>query len=359
MDDGSPDRTAPPDVAALARRLPKVELHCHLEGSARPETIAELARNNGVVLPVEDPRELFEFHDLNSFIAVYEIICRSLRTAEDFRRLTYEALDDGAAAGVRYREMFFSPGFVIGMGVPIEVVWEGIVAGLREAETDLDIRCRMILDIDKPSGPAPAEALVRFAGTQDRDVLIGVGGDSTERDIDHRAFAEAFALAGRLGLRRTVHAGEDGPAENVAIALDVLGCERIDHGVRVLEDPELTARVAAAQVPLTVCPISNVVIANLCADVASHPFGALRAAGILATVNSDDPGMQGTTIADDYAQVAAGFGYDLTTMETIALDGIGASWAPADEKDALRKRFLAEFDELRSEAGLALRHEPT
>ncbi|HEY3672711.1 MAG TPA: adenosine deaminase [Acidimicrobiia bacterium] len=343
------------NVLAFARDLPKVELHCHLEGAARPSTIADLARANGVTLPTEDPVELFEFTDLDQFLAVYGVICASLVTADDFRRLTYEALEDAVASNVRYREMFFSPGFPMALGVSIDTVWDGIRTGLADAHHDLDVKCRMILDVDKPSGPGPAAELVEFAGKQDRDLLVGVGGDSTERGVDHRAFAPVFARAAELGLHRTFHAGEDGPADNIAAAFDDLGCERIDHGFRLLEDPDLTARIADARIPLTVCPISNVVIANVIDDVADHPFARQREAGVLVTVNSDDPGMMGTTICDDYEAVTDRFGYDADTIEDIALDAIGASWAPADEQAALRERFLTEMAELRAGHGLAPR----
>ena len=334
------------------RRLPKVELHCHVEGAARAATIAELAAANGVELPVTDPAELFDFHDLNHFLSVYDVLCRSLRTAEDFHRLTYEALQDGVAAGVRYREMFFSPGFVSRLGVPLSTVWEGITAGLADAHTDLDVRCRMILDVDKPSGPAAAQEMVAFAAAQDRDVLIGVGGDSVEQGIDHRAFAPAFTAARRAGLRRTLHAGEDGPADHIRIAIEDLHCERIDHGFRLLDDPELTKRVVDEQIPLTVCPTSNVVIANVVPDVTSHPLARQRELGVLATVNSDDPGMMRFDVADEYSAVSGAYGWDLDTMEAISLDGITASFAPAGEQRALRERFCREFDALRAEYGL-------
>ena len=332
-----------PSVADLARQLPKVELHCHLEGAIRPTTVAELARTNGVALPVNDPAELFHFDDLTGFLEIFSLICASLRTADDFRRITYEALADAAAVGVRYREMFFSPGFLAPYGVDLTTVWDGIRAGLADAHADLDIRCRMILDVDKGAPPAAAGELVELAAAQDRDQLIGIGGDNTERGVDHRTFADAFALAGRHGLRRTMHCGEDGPASNVAIAIDVLGCERIDHGVRAVDDPALLVRLAESQIALTVCPISNVVISKLAPDVADHPFGALRAAGVRATINSDDPGMTATTIADDFAAVAAGFDYDFATMAAIATDAIDASWAPADERADLHARFATEI----------------
>ena len=343
------------NVLAFARDLPKVELHCHLEGAARPSTIADLARANGVTLPTDDPMELFEFTDLDQFLAIYGIVCASLVTADDFRRLTYEALEDAVSANVRYREMFFSPGFVMALGVPVETVWDGIRAGLADAHHDLDVRCRMILDVDKPAGPGPAAELIEFAGTQDRDLLIGVGGDNSERGVDHRAFAPVFARAAELGLHRTFHAGEDGPADNIAAAIDDLGCERIDHGFRLLDDPALAARVADTRVPLTVCPISNVVIANVIDDVADHPFAKQRETGVLVTVNSDDPGMMGTTICDDYEAVTDRFDYDADTIEDIALDAITASWAPAGEQAALRARFVAEMATLRERHGIVPR----
>jgi adenosine deaminase len=197
--------------------------------------------------------------------------------------------------------------------------------------------------------------MVAFAAGCDRELLLGVGGDSVERGIDHAAFAPAFQAAARAGLRRTFHAGEDGPAENIRIALDELGCERIDHGFRLLDDPELTARVIDSGIPLTVCPTSNVVIAHVVPDVASHPFDRQRRAGVTVTINSDDPGMMQFDIGDEYVAVAEAFAYDVETMEDLSLTAVDASWASEGEKAALRSRFLSDFDGLRAEAGLPAR----
>jgi len=202
---------------------------------------------------------------------------------------------------------------------------------------------------------AHAEAMAEFAGAQDRDLLIGMGADSVERGIDHRAFAAAFESAGRLGLHRTIHAGEDGPADNIAAAVHELGCERIDHGFRLLDDPVLTREIVDRRIPLTVCPTSNLMIANVIADLAEHPLAQQRRLGVLATVNSDDPGMMQFDIADEYVAVANAFAYSLEEMEQISLDGIEASWAPDDEKRALRARFEREFGELRGRFGLPAR----
>lgn len=338
------------------RRLPKVELHCHVEGSARPSTIAALAAHHNVALPVEDITDLFAFTSLNQFLEVYEIVCRCLVDADALRRITYEALEDGARAGVRYREMFFSPGFLIRLGVPVHTIWQGIRAGVADAHSDLDIRCRMILDFDKPSGPAHALEMAEFASAEtDRDLLIGLGADSVERDIDHRAFLPAFDHARRHGLHCTMHAGEDGPVDNIRVAIRELGCERIEHGFRLLDDEALTREVIDRQIPLTVCPTSNVLIARVVPDVASHPFARMRDLGVNVTLNSDDPGMMQFDLAAEYVAVQSAYGYDLADMEAISLAGIDASWAPADEKMVRRERFAREFDSLRVEFGLPVR----
>jgi len=334
------------------RSLPKVELHCHVEGAARASTIADLARKNGVTLPVDEPSDLFRFTDLNQFLSIYDIVCRSLVTADDFRRITYEALQDAVAAGIRYREMFFSPGFVIRLGVAVETAWEGIRAGVLDARRDLDIQCRMILDFDKPTGVAHGLEMVAFAArVNEPDLLIGIGADSVERGIDHRAFAPAFAEARRHGLRCTIHAGEDGPAEHIRIAVDDLGCERVEHGFRLLDDEALTLELIERHIPFTVCPTSNVMIANVVPSVAEHPFARMRERGVFVTLNSDDPGMMQFDCADEYDAVQAEYGYDLADMEAISLAGIEASWAPPDEKAALTTRFLAEFGALRAAHG--------
>jgi adenosine deaminase len=340
---------------ALLRRLPKVELHCHVEGAARASTILELAAFHGIDLPSTDPAELFAFTDLNQFLSIYEVICASLRTADDFHRIAYEACEDGVAAGVRYREMFFSPGFVIKLGVPVETVWAGVSAGVADANHDLDIECRLVLDFDKPSGSAHALEMVNFAASCDRRLLLGIGADSVERGIDHRAFATAFTAAHKAGLHRTIHAGEDGPVDNIAISVRELGCERIDHGFRLLDDAQLTAEVVDRRIPLTVCPTSNVVIANVVPDIASHPLDDMRRRGVLATVNSDDPGMMRFDVADEYVAVAAAYSYSVEEMEQISLDGIEASWMSDDEKASMATSFRSEFDSLRAEFGLAPR----
>jgi adenosine deaminase len=341
--------------AEHVRRLPKAELHCHVEGCARTSTIQELATKNGVELPVDDPRDLYKFTSLTHFLEILTVVVRCLRTADDYRRITYEALEDAVSAGVRYREMFFSPKFAMQFGVPFDTIWQGIRDGLIDARADFDINARMILEFDKQLGVAHTIEMAEFAASEpDRDLLVGIGAESEEVGVDHRIFIPAFDLARRNGLRTTMHAGEEGPAENIRVAINECGCERIDHGFHLVDDPDLTRQVADAGIPVTVCPSSNRAI-GLVDEIAAHPFDQMRRAGVLVSVNTDDPGMMGFDLADEYHTVATAFDYDLDDMESLSLAGVASSWASDDEKRAMRGSFISEFGVLRTEYGLPTR----
>jgi adenosine deaminase len=345
-----------PDPAHV-RALPKVELHVHVEGAARAATVADLAARNGVDLGVDDPADLYRYHDLTDFLRVFDLVCRTLVDEDDIRRVTYEALGIAADAGVRYREMFFSPTFLMRHGVAFPTIWRGLEAGVRDARTDFDIACRMIMDIDKPSGPSAAIELLELADACDRDVLVGVGGDAGEIDVDLAAFAGPFAHARSRGWRTTMHLGEEGPASDIRAGIDLVGVERIDHGVSLVRDPELMAEVAERRIPFTCCPTSNVSI-GIVPDVAAHPIATMRDAGVLVTVSSDNAEMFGVDAADEVHAVATAFGWGLDEVEDLCLGAIDACWAPADEQRDLRITFEAEIDRLRHRAGLPARFAP-
>lgn len=335
--------STPSTIAAgpdsLARLLPKVELHCHVEGTARPETVADLAAAHRVELGVERPEDLYRYESLQDFLDAFATVCSVLQRPSDFALLAYEAAEDAAAAGIRYREMFFSPGFHLDRGIPFTTIWEGLVDGIVAGEADHGVRTRLILDVDKPKGLGPAMALLEIARGLDRELLIGVGGDSTERGVDHGAFAPLVAEARKIGLKTCFHCGEDGPASNIGAMVDA-GIDRIDHGTRLLDDPELTAKVVDLGIPLTSCPTSNVEI-GIVDSLAEHPFERQRQAGARVTLNSDDPAFFGFDLADEYARVAAQFDYtddDLIQLSTGAID---ASWLDDGEKAELRAEFQA------------------
>jgi len=329
--------TAAPD--SPLRLLPKVELHCHVEGTARAATVAELAAKHGVPLGVDDPDDLYTYESLADFLSAFATVCSAFVDAEDFHRLAYEAAEDAAAAGTRYREMFFSPGFHLDRGVPFHTMWAGLVAGIADGEADHGVRTRLIMDVDKPKGIGPAMALLETARVADRDILLGVGGDSTERGLDHRMFEPLIKEAHNLGLKTCFHCGEDGPAENIAVMV-AAGIDRIDHGTWLLDSPELTKRVVDEQIPLTSCPSSNNEI-GIVDSLEAHPFADQLAAGALVTLNSDDPTFFRFDLADEYERIAAVFDYDYAAMVAIRDNAVEASWLDDTGKAALRAELGA------------------
>jgi adenosine deaminase len=336
-----------PQIGDPFDRIPKVELHCHVEGTVRPSTVLELAAKAGRPLPVDDPAELYRYDSLDSFLAVFWLVQETLVTPGDWARIAYESLVDAAAHGLRYREMFFTPARHLAAGQDLAGIIAGLTEGIEGAEAESGVRCMLIADLDRAYGPGAALELVeglgdlRRAGAGER--VIGVGADSTELGVDLADFAPAFDLARRLGFRRTCHAGEAvgvGP-DNIAIALDVLGAERIDHGVALNEDAALTARVARDRIPLTVCPTSNVVIANRYTSLREHPLLELRAAGVLVTINTDDPAMMALDLGEEYRRVGEAHGLGPAEMGRLAVEGIESTWL--DETD--RRALAAVFEE--------------
>jgi adenosine deaminase len=326
-------------------RIPKVELHCHVEGTVRTATVVDLARKAGRSLPADDPEDLYRYDSLDSFLAIFWLIQELLATPDDWARIAYESVVDGAAHGLRYREMFFTPARHLAAGQDLGGIVAGLTRGIEAAEAEVGTHCRLIAAIDKAYGPTAGLELVerigelRRAGVAER--VVGIGADSTELGVDMRAFAPAFAEAARLGLRRTCHAGEAvgvGP-ENIRIAVDDLGVERIDHGVAIVEDDRLVTELADRRVPLTVCPTSNVLIANRFASLEEHPFDEMRAAGLLLTINTDDPAMEQLDLGLEYERVAAAYGWSPAEMGRIAVEGIASTWLDPSDKAALTREF--------------------
>ncbi len=334
-------------------RLPKVELHCHLEGTIAPATVAELASKNGRPLPVDRIEDLYTYDSLNGFLKVFWFVQEMLATPEDWERAAYESVVYAAPHGLRYRETFFTPARHLEAGQDLGGIVEGITRGLEAAEAETGVRSMAICDMDRAYGGGAGLELIerlvelRRAGRAER--VIGIGMDSTELGVDPRDYAPAFELARSAGLRRTAHAGEDTAPDNIEMALDVLGAERIDHGLSILQDPALTARVADERTPLDVCPNSNVLIANKVSTLAEHPFRRMREAGLLATLNTDDPAMTDLDLGKEYRSVAEALDLSFDDMAAIAVDGIEACWLDEDDKRTLRRDFERDIEELRGQ----------
>ena len=231
----------------------------------------------------------------------------------------------------------------------------GLAEGLEAAEAETGVRAALIADIDRAYGAAAGLAMVRRlvelrdAASPGAERVIGVGLDSTELGVDPTDFADAFELAGKSGLRRTSHQGEETPPSHIWAGLEVLGSERIDHGLSSIQDEELTRRLAGERVPLTVCPNSNVVIANAVPSLEQHPYRRMREAGLLATLNTDDPALTDLDLGREYQSCMEAFGYRWEDMVAIALDGVEATWLDESDKRELRARVERAAAELGSE----------
>jgi adenosine deaminase len=345
------------EIAEALDRLPKVELHCHIEGTMRPETVVELARKNGLDLPTADPTELYRYTSLDSFLEVFWLVQSALADRDDWARLAYESIVDGAAHGLVYRETFFTPARHLAGGQDLAEIVAGLAEGLEAAEKETGARAMLIAGIDRAYGGAAGREMVERLvalcrqGSPGSERVIGVGLDSTEQGVDPAQFAEAFALAGRSGLRRTSHQGETTPPSYIRAGLDLLGSERIDHGLASMQDPELVRRLAGERIPLTVCPNSNVRIANAVPRLEDHPYRRMREAGLLATLNTDDPALTDLDLGEEYRSVMAAFGYGWDDMVAIALDGVEATWLDDSEKRELRDRVQRKAAELGAALG--------
>lgn len=332
-------------------RLPKVDLHCHVEGTMRPATVVELAAKNDIELPTSDPAELYRYTSLDSFLEVFWLVQSLLVDREDWARLAHEAVVDAAAHGLVYGEFFFTPARHLEAGQFLADIVAGLDEGLDAAEQETGAQVRLIADMDRAHGPSAALALVsqlidlRRAGTTGMDRVIGVGMDSTEGGVNPADYVAAFEIAGNAGLRRTAHQGETMPPWTISAALDVLGCERIDHGLSVLDDVEVTRRMADEGIPLTVCPTSNIKIANHVERLELHPYAEMRDAGLKATLNTDDPALTDLNLGIEYRAVHDAFGYEFADMVDIAGDGIDASWLDDDDKRRLHGRLQAAAEE--------------
>jgi adenosine deaminase len=322
-----------------ARVVPKAELHLHIEGTLEPEMMFALARRNGVALPFADAeavRRAYVFRDLQSFLDIYYAGCRVLLHEPDFYDLTWAYLTRAAADGVRHAEIFFDPQTHTDRGVAFETVVTGIRRALLEGREKLGITSGLILcflrDLSAEAALATLEQAKPF-----RDWLVGVGLDSAERDNPPVKFRAVFERARDWGLHTVAHAGEEGPPDYVRQALDVLKAERIDHGVRCEEDPGLVARLVAEQVPLTVCPLSNVKL-RVVPKLAQHPLKRLLDRGLCVTVNSDDPAYFGGYVGENFRACRAALGLSDADVVSLAKNSFRASFVTEDE----RRRLLAE-----------------
>jgi len=329
------------DLDAFIARLPKAELHIHIEGSLEPEMMLALSRRNDVALPyasVEAVQEAYRFTKLQDFLDLYYRGMSVLIEGQDFYDLAMAYLRRAAAQNVRHCEIFFDPQGHTERGVAFKTVIDGLWRALRDGERTFGITSALILCFLRHLDEASAERTLDEALPW-RDRIIGVGLDSSEKGHPPAKFQRVFTRARSLGLLAVAHAGEEGPPDYVREALDLLQVKRIDHGNRALEDPALVARLAAERMPLTVCPLSNHRL-RVVTDMKAHPLRRMLRAGLMITVNSDDPAYFGGYVTENFLAMQQAL--DLTREEIVTIARNGFLAAFCDE--ATRQRHLQAFD---------------
>ncbi len=321
------------NIRQLITRLPKAELHIHIEGTLEPELMFALAKRNGHELPfgtIDEVKDAYQFTDLQSFLDIYYQGAAVLSTPDDFYQLMTQYLDRAAAEGVRHAEIFFDPQTHTGRDVGFPVFMEGFRSAISDARSSHGMTADLILCFLRHlSGESAIETL--RSAEDHLEGVIGVGLDSSEKGRPPHLFEEAFNLARHLGLRTVAHAGEEGPPEYVISALDVLGAERIDHGVRSLESADLIDRLRRDQTPLTVCPLSNLAL-KVVERLEDHPLPKMVESGLHVSVNSDDPAYFGGYVGDNYVAAAEHLGLGFEALADLARMSITSSFLEEGKK---------------------------
>jgi adenine deaminase len=339
----------PEPLTSWITRLPKAELHLHIEGSLEPELMFALAQRNHIALPyhsVADVRAAYEFSNLQSFLDIYYAGASVLITEQDFFDLTWAYLERAHADGVIHAELFFDPQTHTARGIDIGVVISGIRAAQRQASTQWGMSGLLILCFLRHLSEAEALATLEEAKPYLSEIT-GVGLDSSELGHPPEKFARVFAVCKELGLRCVAHAGEEGPPAYIWGALQSLQVERIDHGVQASKDPGLIQYLAQTQIPLTVCPLSNI---KLCVfeSMQKHNLKDMLNAGLCVTINSDDPAYFGGYIAQNYVAITQALCLSQSELVTLARNSLTASFAQA----SLKKAHLQRLDDFVRTLGL-------
>ncbi len=336
-------------LTTLLRRLPKAELHCHVVGTLRPETLAALARKHGIALPRAE-HILYQYRGFHDFIEVFRLASRVLVDADDFARVAYEYIESAHRdANLRHIELFFNPSYHYPYAVSYATQLDGLLEGLRAAHKDFGVSGLLIPSIDREFGLDVAHQVIDDVLARRADEVVGIGLDGPEDRGPPAQFAPIFERAGKAGLRRTAHVCEDYapiPASNYLVCKDVLGCDRLDHGYRMLADPEVVRRAAFDGITFTCCPKPST------RERDALRIGAIRGmldAGIAISLATDDPLMFDTDLGECYERAFTALNWDVARVRAIALAGVDASWLDPIAKASLRVEFERDIDTLASQ----------
>lgn len=343
-------------IQSFIEAMPKVELHVHLEGSIRPETFLKLAKRHNIVLPADDLaglRRWYQFTDFSHFIEVYLKIAASLKTPDDIELIAREFLEGQARQNVRYSEVIYTPyNQFLANGIPVDEQLDALNRARTWASREHGVDCQFIFDISRETEPEQGLIVAGWAiEAMDRGVCgLGLGGP--EVGNPPVKFKDAFAMAYRAGLPAMPHAGETEGPESVRGALEWLHPYRIEHGVRSLEDPLLVETLKEIQMPLDVCPTSNICL-KVFPSLAAHPLPEMIELGLDVTLNSDDPPLFNTTLTQEYLNAVLMMGLDVETLINLVSNAIAASCLAEPEKEDLRETFAKEYERL---AEIHLKH---
>ena len=329
------------DLLDWCRRLPKVELHLHLEGAIPHDALWELVAKYGGDAGLGGPAglaERFRYRDFAHFIDVWTWKNRFLREYDDFTLVAEAIARDLAAQRIGYAEVFFSPGDFAGYGLAVQPLAAAIRAGLDRVA---DVEVALIADLIRDTGPEVAAAALEAVAEVRELGVIGVGLGGSEQSFPPEPFAPVYERARRLGLHTTVHAGEAAGPASVWGAIRALRPERIGHGTRAAEDPALVAHLAATRLPVEACPLSNVAT-GVVGSLDEHPIRRLRDAGVLVTANTDDPKMFGNSLAQEYALLHTRLGFSADELRGLLLDAVAASWLPEPRKQQTADAFRSD-----------------
>ncbi len=343
-----------PELEEFIARMPKVELHVHLEGSITPRTLLELAQRNGVEIPARDVagvEQLFRYRNFGEFLTVFMNLARAIVRGSDFERLAYELGIALAEQNILYAEVMLSPMQHLRRGMDLLETIEGTATGFAQAERETGIMWRIALDYGRQYGPDQAWEVLEVARRAMPYGVVGwsIGGN----EIGHppEPFAEVFANARKAGLHVMAHAGEVAGPPSIWGAIEMLQAERLGHGIRSVDDPELLEYLRDHQVVLDICPSSNL-LTGATATWNSHPLRQLYDAGVAVTINSDDPTFFHTTLTEEFRRVVQHFGFGVDDLCVLALNSARAAFLPETEKTALVERVEKQLAALRSELGI-------
>jgi adenosine deaminase len=347
-------RASVPELDEFIVRMPKVELHLHLEGSITPAALLDIAQRNGVEIPARDEAgvaQLFDYRNFHEFLTVFMVLARAMRYGRDFEQVAYALGEHLHSQHVRYAEVMISPALYYRRGIDLDEVVEGAASGFAHARRDFGVDTQLVFDFGRQFGVEMAWQIFEIAVRNRRHGLVAwsIGGDELRHPPE--PFAEVFQAARQAGFHTMAHAGEVVGAASVWGAVDALGAERIGHGIRSVDDPALLAHLRELGVVLDVCPTSNV-RTGAAPAIEAHPLRRLFDAGVRVSINTDDPIFFATTMNDEYRLAARAFGFGAGDLARVAIDSVRASFLAEPAKSALAAAFEREIASLRSEMGV-------